>query len=220
MKKILSISLLLMMTLAINAQKEVTKFLGIPVDGTKAAMIEKLKAKGFTTYPYEKGFLTGEFNGYNVILSVVTNKDKVWRITLMDSRLRDETNIKDRFNELCHQFERNPKYIAFTNESQSLSENEDISYQMMLKNKCYEAYYYQRMDSATIANEVQKYGLTKYTEEQLTNPTEEIMKDLLEFAMDLTMNKSVWFMIAREDNGYRLVMYYQNEYNRAKGEDL
>ena len=52
-----------MLALTTFAQKDVTKFLGIPVDGTKAQMIAKLKAKGFTpsTKPYKKGALTGTF---------------------------------------------------------------------------------------------------------------------------------------------------------------
>ena len=47
MKKVLTVLALLMFSVAVYAQKDVTKFLGIPVDGTKSAMIQKLKAKGF-----------------------------------------------------------------------------------------------------------------------------------------------------------------------------
>ena len=45
MKKILSLAVLLVFSLAMYAQKDVTKFLGIPVDGTKSEMIKKLKEK-------------------------------------------------------------------------------------------------------------------------------------------------------------------------------
>lgn len=45
MKKVLFI--LLMLPVAVMAQKDVTTFLGIPVDGTKDAMIHKLAQKGF-----------------------------------------------------------------------------------------------------------------------------------------------------------------------------
>ena len=41
MKKILSVAFLLMLSVALYAQKEVTKFLGIPVDGSKSSMIQK-----------------------------------------------------------------------------------------------------------------------------------------------------------------------------------
>ena len=51
MKKILSLAVLLVFSLAMYAQKDVTKFLGIPVDGTKSEMIKKLKEKGFTESP-------------------------------------------------------------------------------------------------------------------------------------------------------------------------
>ena len=45
MKKILSIFVLLIASVALYAQSDVTKFLGIPVDGFKTDMIQKLKAK-------------------------------------------------------------------------------------------------------------------------------------------------------------------------------
>ena len=61
MKKILSVLMLLLLSISIYAQQNVTKFLGIPVDGSKAAMIQKLKAKGFT-YNTTTGFLEGVFN--------------------------------------------------------------------------------------------------------------------------------------------------------------
>ena len=39
--------ILLMYSLTMLAQKDITKFMGIPVDGLKKDMIQKLKAKGF-----------------------------------------------------------------------------------------------------------------------------------------------------------------------------
>ena len=61
MKKILSVLMLLLLSISIYAQQNVTKFLGIPVDGSKAAMIQKLKAKGFT-YDALSGNLEGIFS--------------------------------------------------------------------------------------------------------------------------------------------------------------
>lgn len=218
MKKLLTIVLLLTLTAATYAQKDVTKFLGIPVDGTKSAMIQKLKAKGFT-YNSENGWLEGEFNGMDVTLSVVTNNNMVWRIMVRDARLSSETDIKIRFNELCRQFERNKKYIS-PDESQVLSEEEKISYEMLVNKKRYQASYYQMTDSAAIAAEVQKYALSKYTQEQLTNPTEEISKEIYIYTMDLLSKKPVWFMIGEEYGNYRILMYYDNENNHSNGEDL
>lgn len=47
MKKAIFLFLLLFASMIVNAQEEVTKFLGIPVDGFKPEMINKLKSRGF-----------------------------------------------------------------------------------------------------------------------------------------------------------------------------
>lgn len=47
-KRLLSFTAVLLLSVSMFAQKEAPiKFLGIPIDGTKAAMIEALKDKGF-----------------------------------------------------------------------------------------------------------------------------------------------------------------------------
>lgn len=219
MKKGLSIMLLLMLTLAINAQKEVTKFLGIPVDGTKSAMTEKLKAKGFN-YISTYDCFEGEFNGERVLASVNTNNNKVWRIFVMDAFVSDETTIKKRFNNLCRQFEKSPNYEALTDDSQILSENENIGYQMMAHDKEYKAQYYQVTDSTFIDRELEQYAHSKYTQEQMDNPTEAIVNDVSRFTMDLLTRKSVWFLIGKEEGGYRIILYYDNEYNSPQEDEL
>ena len=47
MKRLFTLVALCLLSAVAFAQKDVTKFLGIPVDGTKTQMIQKLKAKGF-----------------------------------------------------------------------------------------------------------------------------------------------------------------------------
>ena len=141
MKNLLTVVMLFVFSTALYAQKDVTKFLGIPVDGTKTAMIQKLKAKGFQ-YNSSGDYLTGEFNGRDVRISVVTNNNKVYRIMVVDDNNSDETSIKIRFNTLCRQFENNKKYIPLGD--YTLSEEEDISYEMTVNNKRYEAVYYQQ----------------------------------------------------------------------------
>lgn len=107
MKNLLTVVMLFVFSTALYAQKDVTKFLGIPVDGTKTAMIQKLKDKGFTPSTWDKNILEGEFNGSDVNVHIVTNNNKVWRIMLADKITQDETGIKIRFNKLCRQFENN-----------------------------------------------------------------------------------------------------------------
>ena len=95
MKKILSVAFLLMLSVALHAQKEVTKSLGIPVDGSKSSMIQKLKNKGFV-YDPSADYLEGEFNGRRVNVYVVTNNNKVCRIMVCDKNTYDEGQIKIR----------------------------------------------------------------------------------------------------------------------------
>lgn len=90
---------ILVLAAGLYAQKDVTKFLGIPVDGTKQAMIQKLKAKGFT-YNQKYNILEGEFNGENINIHIVTQGNKVYRIGVSDNSTRDEAQIRLRFNEL------------------------------------------------------------------------------------------------------------------------
>lgn len=99
-----------MFSAVLYAQKDVTEFLGIPVDGTKQQMIENLKAKGFV-YDSQADVLSGEFNGEDVSISIQTQGNKVWRVVVIDKIPRDETQIKIRFNKLVRQFENKESYL-------------------------------------------------------------------------------------------------------------
>ena len=104
--------MLLISSLFIYAQQDVTKFLGIPVDGSKSEMIQKLKAKGYTSSPLDKDVLVGEFNGADVNIHVVTNNNKVYRIMICDVNNIDERAIQIRFICFCEQFVNNSKYSS------------------------------------------------------------------------------------------------------------
>ena len=166
MKNLLTVVMLFVFSTALYAQKDVTKFLGIPVDGTKTAMIQKLKAKGFTPSTWDKNILEGEFNGFDVNVHIVTNNNKVWRIMLADKITQDETGIKIRFNELCRQFENNKKYKSMTDKEQTIPDDEDLSYEMTVNNKRYDAGFYQisPLDTIAIYNESKQSLLDKYTQ--------------------------------------------------------
>ena len=227
MKKIIFLMLLFVsMTSSSNAQKDVTKFLGIPIDGLKPAMMQKLKAKGFQ-YNSKLDCLTGEFNGHDVILSIVTNNNKVWRIMLKDAIAQNETDIKIRFNKLVQQFMNNKKYMQATLSDPTLSDEEDISYEMLVHNKRYEASFYQiptQIDTLEMQTALKAKLLEKYTEEQLENPNEEQQADIkyeaMTYMIDLLSKRPVWFMIDEQYGMYRILMYYDNEYNHSDGEDL
>ena len=162
MKKLFSIVLMMFCALTISAQTDVTTFLGIPVDGFKADMRKKLIAKGFTPTTYREDVLEGEFNGQDVYVYIVTNNNKVWRIMVADKNRINETDIKIRFNNLVRQFDNNERYIypletvaeaiekigSNKEEVYIIPDEDDISYEMLLNNKRYEAAFHQVMDKS------------------------------------------------------------------------
>ena len=196
MRKFLTLLAMIAISASVFAQKEVTKFMGIPVDGSPTEMVKKLKAKGFTT---DEGFmrdvkrglidldgpevLTGRFNGEKVRVFLVVEQNKVRRIYLADKNTRDETQIKIRFNTLVSQFENNDKYVYFY--EQTIADDEDISYQMAVNKKRYEATFLQKGEDGTVDEK-----------------------------------RVVWFTIVQGSDGYKIAMFYDNEYNRADGSDL
>ena len=197
MRKFLTLLAMIAISASLFAQKEVTKFLGIPVDGSPTEMIEKLKAKGFTTDEGsmlavklglidwdEPEVLTGHFNGERVMVFLVVEQNKVWRMYLAEQNICDETQIKIRFNTLVRQFENNDKYVPYFKE-QTIADDEDISYQMTVNKKEYEATFLQKNEDGTI-----------------------------------DLKRVVWFSIEQRSEGYYISMFYENEYNRVDGSDL
>lgn len=222
MKKQILILMLLVLAISSHAQKSVTTFLGIPVDGTKSEMIRKLKNKGFKDDPYIKDALIGEFNGREVNIKVVTNNNKVYRIYVCDTNPSNETNIKIRFNELCRQFESNKKYVALDGDASKyiIPEDEDIAYNMTVNKKRYEATFCQLLTP----EETKAFMLTQYTQEQIDSFDDETKKEklqnMLESSIEILTNKMVWFMVSEHLGHYRIALYYDNFYNQANGEDL
>lgn len=197
MRKFLTLLAMIAISASVFAQKEVTKFMGIPVDGSPTEMIKKLKAKGFTTdedamqaVKLEGSdldgpeVLTGRFNGEYVRLYLNVGTNNVWRISLVDKNSRDETQIKIRFNTLVRQFEGNGKYVPYVDE-QTIADDEDISYQMTVNKKQYQAGFVQKGEDGTVDEK-----------------------------------RFVWFTIGEGYKGYVIYMFYDNEYNQADGSDL
>lgn len=188
MKKLLSITMLLISSLFIYAQQDVTKFLGIPVDGSKSEMIQKLKAKGYTSSPLDKDVLVGEFNGADVNIHVVTNNNKVYRIMICDVNNIDERAIQIRFNRLCEQFVNNSKYSSLPLEEYMIPDDEDISYEITVHKKRYEAVFYQKTDETFMAKQIEA-AFPQYTKEQLANPSEELRAEIVNFVTQYISKK-------------------------------
>ncbi|MDY2942419.1 MAG: hypothetical protein SOT07_01800 [Paludibacteraceae bacterium] len=223
MKKLIIFPLLFVAVFA-SAQIEVTKFLGIPVDGNKQQMIQKIKEKG---YLYNSNYdrLEGEFNGRDVFIYVVTNNNKVYRILVEDAVYSSEGDIKIRFNTLLRQFENNnQKYFSMSTEDGELSESEDISYEMTVNNKRYEAAFIQTnntLDSVTLSKKMEEFNKENYGDDYLLDMTDEQILDAsIKFFLSLYIDNSVWFMINERYGRYGILLYYDNNRNRANGEEL
>ena len=224
MRKLLFCVIMLLFTFTANAQADVTKFLGIPIDGTKEEMIEKLKEKGFQMAEYNpnNNILEGEFNGFNVNVHIVTNKNKVCRIMVGDTNTQSGNSIKTRFNILCEQFKNNPNYISLGDDFK-IPENEDIEKEILINKKKYEAIFYQMVDikSDWYKQESKKYVDSLYTSEQIAKMDTDALIDLTSKGLFYFLSKKpVWFTISEYSGKYYIAMFYDNEYNRANGEDL
>ena len=230
-KKLFIIFVAVCMAVSGMAQTYPTKFLGIPIDGTKASMIQKLQAKGFT-YDKAHDCLTGQFNGSSVHVYVVTNGNKVWRIMVADANRFSEGEIRIRFNDLLRQFRKNQKYIPLNDKDYRLSENEDISYEMTINNKRYSAEFLQityELDSAfvystlveSIKSANEKTGESFSLDSLSESERQELLSPLFELARLYAFEKNkVWFLINEFYGEYYISIYYDNEYNKADGEDL
>ena len=219
--------ILVFATLAVSknlyAQKDVTQFLGIPVDGYKSEMIQKLKSKGFTINPHKADVLDGEFNGTDVNIFIATDNNKVWRIAIMDANDMSEGNIKIRFNNLLQQFQNNKNYLSNPDSAilkYTIPENEDISYELTVNKKRYQAVFYQKTaayDSLTAEKDIlmAKKSRNDNDGEKLASLIVKIFKESLK-----SLDKSVWFMISERYGKYYITMFYENVYNKANGEDL
>ena len=229
MKRILLFYIMAITAISMSAQNDVTTFLGIPVDGFKSDMNQKLVKKGLV--PKKVGtneFLEGEFNGTDVQVFIATNNNKVYRIMLCDAETRNETNIKIRFNNLVRQFENNKRYVSL--KKYTLSDEENISYEISVNKKNYDAIFYQlpdmeKIDTLAMQEKIRNQLLSRFTVEEIKNLSEEIKKKEMEQmaiknTMDLLSMKPVWFRICESYGEYYISMYYDNEYNHANGEDL
>ena len=229
MKQILTLGVALLITITISAQKNITKFMGIPIDGTKSEMIQKLKAKGFS-WNGQHEFLEGEFNGREVHIYIGTNNNKVYRIMVADAQDVGESEIKIRFNKLCQQFQNNGKYLPTDLlGSFELGSDEDISYEMSVHKKRYQASYYQfseeDKDTTGLAMWATEQLLSRYTEEEREKMSEEdgqkvLFELMMDYILDKVSDKSVWFMINEIYGRYYISIYYDNKKNQANGEDL
>ena len=150
----------------------------------------------------------------------------------------NEANIKTRFNNLVYQFNNNKKYFA-AEDDQYIADDVDISYEMLVNNKHFDATFHQVHTKDEI-KEMRQMIYDNYNTivNELTNSVElsEVGVDLEMFKKDKTdenidalvylvetmymMSNAVWFRIQSYGSEYYLSIFYDNLSNRPNGEDL
>ena len=234
-------TLLLFLTLSLSAQNiqnlQIVKFMGIPIDGSKSEMISQIKKKGFT-YNKEYDWLEGRFNGEQVNVIVHTNNDLVDRIMVVSANPVNETNIKIKFNNLVRQFNINEKYFS-TEEDQEIGDNVDISYEMSVNSKRFEASFHQKLSKeeekiikqkifdnydAMIEQLLEDDEMKDFADEIRKGDKESNINSFFAFMeFEYLMQNDVWFIISEDAiryNYYNINIYYDNLRNRPNGEDL
>ena len=170
------------------------KVMDIPVQGSKADFVKKLKKKGFKMFDSKSCTLIGEFNGENMFVTPRTNKNEIYRVEVMPTRSRSRSSIKIYYNNLCHQFQNNKKYVIANDGimDYSIPDDENILYEITVNGKAYQAVFFQTISSKYITTNI-----------PLTNNV-------------------VWFQImkAKDEDDYNIALYYENWKNKANGEDL
>ena len=206
-------------------------FLGIPVDGSKSAMISALRAKGFT-YNRTRDVLTGEFNGQNSMVIIHENHGKVDRVYVVNqSGTRSPSQARIQYNTLLHQLNDSEKYISF-DENNPIPEDEDISYEMSVNGKAYNATFYlsplYNNDEMieVLASEIGKEIFQDYEDGKIEELTEEIFQELSLQRLMMKMYEmtrdggAVWFSLEKLNGEYHVAIFYDNLKNRPHGEDL
>lgn len=183
MKKTLFIIILLVLySISTWAQDHVTRFLDIPVDGTKEEMIEKLKAKGFTEAHDEYQQLLGKFDDNYVVITIYTHNDKVYRVTVFFRIPVSEIDAKADFNYLIKAFMNNDDYLPYTSTEPKFEVSMDENYTKDL----YCAVFLQlppNISFSAIRAETNALLKSKFSEIQLTNPTIQEWEDMTNLVM-------------------------------------
>lgn len=151
MRKI-AFTLLMLLTLSLNAQDNVMKFMGIPIDGTKSEMISKLVDKGFAPEQIEidlenaqnevirlggeitegrvrerdgEYFMHGYFDGKRSKVIISSYNNKVYQIMVAIEDSYTELNGKIQFNLYVEQL--NKKYTNPIDYDFSIDLERDLS---------------------------------------------------------------------------------------------
>ena len=165
-------------------------------------------------------YLEGIFNGENVRVHIGTNHGIIDRIKVVFPYTEERLN-KVKYNTLISRFGRNPKYTELR-ENKVIPEDEDISYEIALHDKVYDAIYYllrSDVDASSWKEDFYREYNARY-KKPLSGLTQIEIEEVL-FSLPKRISDAiigiVWFTLPNDN---RIELYYDNLKNRPRGEDL
>ncbi len=112
MKKIITTALMTSLLLTANAQKSITTFMGITVDGSVKEMRQQLLKNGFQEA--DKGIMKGQINGDGYFLFITADNEKVSQLALVEEKgTNDVRTIIDKYNRLIEEYRENKYYTEY-----------------------------------------------------------------------------------------------------------
>ena len=222
MKKLFFLIATTLLATNMMAQNYPTKFLGIPIEGTKQEMIQKIRERGFT-YNRQLDCLTGVFNGEKVVIGLRAYEGKVCQVMVGSLQTYSEKQIKAKFNNLMKLFNEDPYYISTHLDQKFIDKKEKISKEMSKNSKKYAAYYMQithDLDTTILMKDMEKIAQDVAIQFADKDSLSEREKDLTEQYIELKAirrqytNNIVWFRILENQGKYSIALYYDNLYNR------
>ena len=216
----------LMITVTAIGKVEITRFLGIPVDGPKDEMVMNLKAKGYT-YNSDEDYFTGYYFGHPVYLFIQTNNEKVSRIILYDVIQRNEEEIKYRFNDIYTQFITSDRYERMNKRDKSLTADYDLAYEMKFHKYLHKAVFKQ-VKAVETDEYIKRACAPAVTEheidfEALADDFREHRRRMYARALghanrhdENSFPSQVWFVISERFGKFGMVLMYDNVRNLVK----
>jgi len=135
----------------------------------------------------------------------------------------NETDIRIEYNILIRQFQKNQKYIQHSDSKileLTIPEEEDISYEISVHNKRYQAIFYQKTAYYDSLNKELDLIITKESLNDSDNKQITILNQKIINELENCFNKNVWFTISEHAGKYIIMILYDNEYNKDDGSNL
>lgn len=201
-------------------------FFGVPVDGTKSDFINALTSKGFA-YDIDEEGMFGEFEGESAFVHISENKaGKIYQIMVYFHTKESGKECIEVYNKVVNRFNADSTNYWSFYEEELISEN--VNLDSLLKENDGEmwAEYLLTQEIDTVAYLQNTFAalLSKFTEEQLKNPTEEQRQEtisIMQQEVSKLHNGRAFLALLKdpdEEGKYCVILYIYNQKNEDPDE--